>query len=106
RYPALHGYDSFGHVTYIWYLLKTGNLPTASEGWSFFHPPLYYALCAGIWRLLHSVQPKQVLKVISLTFSVFGLGSALISYRVAQRYFPERRLVQYLAPAFILFLPV
>lgn len=106
RYPALHGYDSFGHVTYIWYLLKTHSLPTPSEGWSFFHPPLYYTLCAGIWWLLSAVEPRQVLKVISTTFSVTGLGSALVSYAVARRYFAEQRLVQFLAPAFILFLPV
>src|ERR1700687_2080688 len=105
RYPALHGYDGFGHATYIWYLLKNHRIPLAHEGWEHFHPPLYYALCAGIWSMLRSVEPKQVLKVISVVFSLVGLTSALVSHAVARRYSPQQRPAHVLPPAFVLFLP-
>ena len=59
RYPALHGYDGFGHATYIWYLLKNQYVPLAHEGWEHFHPPFYYALCAGIWSLLRSMSSRS-----------------------------------------------
>lgn len=106
RYPALHGFDSYGHVTYIWYLLRTGEVPTASEGWSFFHPPLFYVLAASIWKALLWLEPRQVLKVISTTFSLAGLGSAWVSWRIARAAFPDDRVLRFVAPASILFLPV
>ena len=106
RFPSLHGYDSFGHVTYIFYLLKTGQVPFADQGWSFFHPPLYYAIAAAIWTALHQVEPKQVLKVLSTCFSLLGLLAAWVSWRVACRYFPRDRVAQRLAPLFVLFVPV
>ena len=106
RFPSLHGYDSFGHLTYIWYLLKTGSVPLADQGWSFFHPPLYYAIAAMIWTPLRGVDPKQVLKVLSVTFSLLTLASAWVSYRVARRSFAHNPVAQLLAPAFVMFLPV
>ena len=106
RYPALHGYDGFGHVTYVWYLLKNHRIPLAHEGWEHFHPPLYYAICALIWAPLASVEPKHVLQVLGLVFSIVGLISAWVSYAIARRYFSERPLGWLVAPAFVLLLPV
>jgi tetratricopeptide (TPR) repeat protein len=106
RYPALHGYDGFGHVTYIWYLLKNRQIPLAHEGWEHFHPPLYYALCAAIWSLLASIEPKYVLQVLGLVFSMLGLLSAWVSWAMVRAYFPDRPLAQLAAPLFVLFLPV
>jgi len=106
RYPALHGYDGFGHVTYIWYLLKNHQVPLAHEGWEHFHPPLYYGICAAIWSLLRWLEPERVLQVLSLTFSLLGLAAAWVSWAIARMYFPDRGLAQVAAPAFVLFLPV
>jgi tetratricopeptide (TPR) repeat protein len=106
RYPALFGYDGFGHATYIWYLLKNHRIPLAHEGWEHFHPPLYYGICAAIWSLLASIEPKYVLQVLGLVFSVLGLVSAWVSWAIARTYFPDRPLAQLAAPAFVLFLPV
>ncbi len=106
RFPALNGYDSFGHFTYVWYLLKTGSIPAADQGWSFFHPPLYYALAAALWMPLRGADPKQVLKLISVVFSLVGVASAVFSYQVARKYFDRDRLAHLLAPLYVLFLPV
>ena len=63
-------------------------------------------MCRHLVAAAKHVEPKQVLKVISVTFSVLGLVSALVSYAIARRYFRDRPLAQFMAPAFILFLPV
>jgi arylsulfatase A-like enzyme/tetratricopeptide (TPR) repeat protein len=106
RYPALHGFDAYGHVTYIWHILRTGTVPLASEGWGRFHPPLYYWICAGIWSLLRAIDPREVLKVIGVTFGLASLGSAWVSYALARGYFRDERVAAYLASLFVLFLPV
>ncbi len=105
-YPVPRGYDSFGHVMYIWYLLKTGRIPLANEGWSFFHPPLFFAIAAAMWRVLRHVDPIRVMHLISLVFSLLGLVPAWISYLIVRRYFGARPLLLLLAPTFVLFLPV
>ena len=106
RYPSLHGYDGYAHVTYVWHLIRSGDLPLPNEGWGRFHPPLYYAICAAIWSGLRDLPPSTVLKVLSVLFSLAGLVSALVAWALARRLLPERPLVQLLAPAFVLFLPV
>jgi hypothetical protein len=105
-YPVPRGYDSFGHVIYIWYLLKTGRIPLANEGWSLFHPPLFFAVAAAMWRLLQRVDPIRVMHLISLAFSLLGLVPAYVTYLIVRRSFPASQLLRVVAPAFVLFLPV
>ena len=106
RYPSLHGFDAYAHVTYVWHLLRSGDLPLPSDGWGRFHPPLYYALCAALWSALRSLEPSVVLKIIGVVFAIASLGSVLVSWAFARRCFPGRRGVAFLAPAVVLFLPV
>ena len=40
------GFDAIHHVAYVDFLRTQGTLPTAFDGWSMFHPPLYYGLTA------------------------------------------------------------
>ena len=48
RYEV-RGHDSEGHYEYIQYLLDNSfKLPISTEGWEFYHPPLYYYFSA-IW---------------------------------------------------------
>lgn len=119
-YPVPKGYDSFGHVMYIWYLIKTRRLPLASEGWSFFHPPLFFVSAAVMWRALRQTDPVRVMHLISLVFALIGLLPAWITYVIVRQYLGGeptegaagnaavggRRLALLCAPAFMLFLPV
>ena len=45
----LSGYDGVGHAAYALTLLLEGRLPQPLEGWSTFHPPLYYGVLAALW---------------------------------------------------------
>ncbi len=105
-FPALRAPDGFGHFTYIWYLADTGRVPQATSGWSFFHPPLYYALMAGFWRVFDALDPVVRLKLGTGFVAVLGLAHAGVTYAFVRRRFPSNRVVQLAAPGFLLFLPV
>ena len=45
---GLVGYDAKYHVEYILTLVHEGRLPRPLEGWSTFHPPLYYLLSSVV----------------------------------------------------------
>ncbi len=106
RYPSVRGFDSYAHATYIWHVLLTWTVPFASDGWGRFHPPLYYALSAGIWSMLRWLEPSSVLKILNVIFSVIGMGSAVVAWDVTRRYLDAGRAFAWTAALFVMFLPV
>ena len=44
--PLEKGFDALHHVAYVEHLREHGTLPNAFDGWSMFHPPLYYVATA------------------------------------------------------------
>ncbi len=104
--PSLRAPDGFGHFTYIWYLAETGSVPAATEGWSFFHPPLYYAYMAAIWNLLPSVDPVIRLKIGTGIIAFCGIAQAGVAYLIVRRAVPDNRYAQLLAIGIMLFLPL
>ncbi|MFP6654754.1 MAG: hypothetical protein VCB25_03955, partial [Myxococcota bacterium] len=104
--PSLRAPDGFGHFTYIWYLAAVGSVPPATEGWSFFHPPLYYAFMASIWKLLPSVDPVIRLKIGTGIIAFCGIAQAGVAYLIVRRALPHNRFAQLLAIGIMLFLPL
>lgn len=45
------GYDTNAHTGYMAYLAEHGAIPPIDLVWTANHPPLYYALCAGLHHL-------------------------------------------------------
>jgi hypothetical protein len=105
-FPSLRGYDGFGHFTYIWYMAENWRVPLSTAGWSFFHPPLYYAFMASIWKLASGTDPVLRLKAGTMVMAMLSLAHAWVSYVVVRRYFPGKWLIHLLAPGLMLFLPV
>lgn len=105
-YPGIRGYDGFAHFVYVWFLSETGRVPLATTGWSFFHPPLYYALMAAMWKGLAGVDALVRLNIATVVMSLLTLTHAAVSYAIVRRCFPEDRVVRLLAPGLMLFLPV
>jgi len=105
-FPLLHGYDGFGHFTYIWYMAENWRVPLSPAGWSFFHPPLYYAFMASIWKLASGTDPVLRLKAGTMVMAMLSLAHAWVSYVVVRRYFPGKWLIHLLAVGLMLFLPV
>ena len=42
--PVLHGYDGWAHIAYVLFIDLYHAIPYPDQGWSYFHPPLYYLL--------------------------------------------------------------
>lgn len=101
--PALAGYDAGPHVGYILAIVETGRLPELDSGTQTFHPPLYYLLGSGVWRLLEPVGPDA----ISAGLRAIGGVAALLAGVVAWRLVRERSKwpVAWVATALVLFVP-
>ncbi len=61
RVWPLSGYDGVGHAAYALIVLLDGRLPHPMEGWSTFHPPLYYGLLAALWAATSWIGPMAQL---------------------------------------------
>ncbi len=82
--PALiRDHDAPGHIEYIEYIFSQCSLPPPYGGWSFYQPPLYYLLGAGLWKALSllGVEARdailRALQVQSLLYQLGFLGFAL-----------------------------
>ena len=69
--PAADGFDATSHLQYVSYVEHNKALPSASEGWEMFQPPLYYIISA-IWLGMWHYDPFQsggmmLLRYLSLT---------------------------------------
>ena len=79
--PPLAGYDAGGHAGYILTIVEEGRLPRPLEGWSTFHPPLYYLFGAAAWSVLEPLGPRALgagLRAISAC-AVLVSGSVLFT---------------------------
>ncbi|MGA1842655.1 MAG: ArnT family glycosyltransferase [bacterium] len=100
------GYDASGHLSYI-YQMKSGlDIPLANEGWSTFHPPLYYFLMAGIWKALVGKSPWPVHDILRTVSTLSNLAIALLTILCINLLWPEQSLIQLLGICFILFVPL
>jgi hypothetical protein len=76
-YPPLQDFDAAPHGQYVFALFQ-GHLPDPRT-WAGFHPPLYYALGAALWRLLPDAIPVHV--ALRLLAAAFGFGAVAVVWR-------------------------
>ncbi len=101
--PMLWGYDAWGHVAYALFLELYRALPWADQGWSYFHPPLHYALGFLLAQFSDAV---WLARGLALWGSAASLGIAAIAAQLARRAFPARRELALVAFATAALLPV
>ncbi|MBW2363067.1 MAG: hypothetical protein JRG84_19385 [Deltaproteobacteria bacterium] len=84
--PLEVGFDARHHLAYVDFLREHRSLPQASDGWSMFHPPLYYAATALAVEASERVgaHPRLGWKLVGL---LAGLTSALAVGLLARRVF-------------------
>lgn len=80
RYPVLGGYDAFSHFAYVDLLAETWRVPLAYQGWSYFHPPLYYAWMALPWSLLGGLDPASRLRIGTAVVAALGCVHAAAAW--------------------------
>ncbi|MDP3921002.1 MAG: hypothetical protein Q8R76_09405 [Candidatus Omnitrophota bacterium] len=89
--PMRIGFDSGGHIGYVDFILEKGRLPLAHEGWSTFHPPLYYlltSLCLGAVKIF-SGTPAVISAAYRFIPFVCGLGHIFLCWALARCIFTD-----------------
>jgi hypothetical protein len=86
------GFDAPGHLEYIFYILKSGEVPLPTQGWSMFHPPFFYLLSAGFLQMIGPLfswaKLSPFLKIIPF---LCGIGNVWVSYSLLRFVFPDDR---------------
>jgi tetratricopeptide (TPR) repeat protein len=99
----LHGYDAWGHISYVLFLDMYRAIPHADQGWSYFHPPLHYLLG---WALMQAGDPQVLVVGLSLLGGAASLGVAAVAARVIALACPGRPELALLGFSAVAFLPV
>jgi hypothetical protein len=83
------GFDGFGHVEYVRFLLHNWRLPGAGDGWSMYNPPFFYLLTSAVTAVVDPapVTAAERLSMRSVGF-LSGLGNVWTAYFLARRVFP------------------
>jgi len=94
--PLNRGFDATHHIKYITFLYNQHRLPDASNGWSMYHPPLYYTLAALFAAPGAALGGKETAAVfIKLVAFFSGLGSLWVSYALGMKLFAGDRVKQF-----------
>jgi tetratricopeptide (TPR) repeat protein len=101
--PLMWGYDAWGHVAYVLFLDLYRAVPWADQGWSYFHPPLHYALG---WLLARAGSGEVLMRGLPLLASAASLGTAAVAARLARRASPGHPGLALAAFAAVACLPV
>jgi len=101
--PLMWGYDAWGHVAYVLFLDLYGAVPWADQGWSYFHPPLHYALG---WLLAQARSGEVLMRGLALLSSAASLATAALAAWLARVVTPERPALALVAFAAVACLPV
>ena len=73
------GHDVGGHVHYMKIIAEENRIPASNECWTCYHPPVYFVLSAGVWKMANLVQctPQDAVKWFDLLLSLIALGFGL-----------------------------
>jgi hypothetical protein len=88
--PIEIGFDARHHKLYVDYLRARGAVPLATDGWSVYHPPLFYAgaaLCEWIGEAVGGHRGGIIgLKLVPF---LAGLANVWIAAELCRRLFPR-----------------
>ena len=100
----LTGFDAPGHMGYVFTIVRDHRLPQPLEGWSTFHPPLYYLVASAVWAVLEPKGPLAVLVGVRALGAALGVAAALVTHRLVRR-LGGGNDVAFVATALMLFVP-
>ena len=107
KLPPNLGFDIDGHLEYIRYVADQGRLPLANEGWQTFQSPLFYVLCALLYKAFGLVlSADAALKALRIVPLLAGIAQVEICYRAVRHAYPERKDLQVLGLFFGGLLPM
>src|SRR5262245_14628063 len=84
--PVQWGYDAWGHVASALFLDLYRAVPWADQGWSYFHPPLHYAIG---WALAQLGSGEALARGLALWNGAASLATAALAAQVVRWASPE-----------------
>jgi len=107
RIPVEIGFDARHHLLYVDILREQGTVPVATDGWSVYHPPLFYAaaaVCEWIGEALAGRDGGAFgLKLIPF---LAGLANVWVAAELCRRLFPRDLRRRGFAAVFAAVLPM
>jgi hypothetical protein len=88
--PLTTGFDAANHLVYVDLLRREQRLPLANEGWSTYHPPLYYATVALLQESSAGLGPAAERVATKLPSFFAGLGTLWVAFALARMLLPAR----------------
>jgi len=88
--PVTTGFDATNHLAYVDTIRREHRMPVANEGWSTFHPPLYYASVALLQQGFAGFGPVAERVATKLPSFVAGLAMLWVVFGLARLLLPAR----------------
>jgi len=88
--PLTTGFDATNHLAYVDTMRREYRVPLANEGWSTYHPPLYYASVALLQQGTAGFGPSAERVATKLPSFVAGLATLWIVFGLARLLLPAR----------------
>jgi hypothetical protein len=107
RMPIEIGFDARHHKMYVDFLRVKGAVPVATDGWSVYHPPLFYAIAAVFEWIGEAVGGRRG-GIVGLKLVPFlaGLANVWVAAELCRRLFPEDFRKRFAAAVFAAVLPM
>jgi hypothetical protein len=107
RIPIEIGFDARHHKMYVDFLRTKGAVPIATDGWSVYHPPLFYA-GAAIFEWIGEAVGGRKGGIVGLKLIPFlaGLANVWVAAELCRRLFPEDFRKRAIAAVFAAVLPM
>ena len=101
--PFHAGFDSMEHLKYIDYIQQHWSLPSPTEGFEMYHPPLYFFIAASILSFCKlSITDPASVAVLRALGAVFGIAQCVLVFLTLRLLLPVRAaLVGLMLAAFL-----
>jgi hypothetical protein len=107
RIPIEIGFDARHHGLYVDLLRANGAVPIATDGWSVYHPPLFYALAAIVeWIAETMAGSDGGIVGRKLVPFLAGLANVWVAAELCRRLFPADFRKRTVTAVFAAVLPV
>jgi hypothetical protein len=89
--PFHAGFDSKEHLKYIEYIQQHWSLPSPTEGWEMYQPPLYYFIAASILSFCKlSINDPASVVVLRALGAFFGIAQCVMVFSALRLLLPAR----------------
>lgn len=84
---SVRSHDVDGHVGYVEFIADRLEIPGVDDCWTCYHPPVYYAAMAPVWKGAESLgfSPRRAVQWATLALSVVLVAAGTLSLQLLMR---------------------